>query len=145
MFCHKKTDPQSLDFWSNYWGSAQFFCATHSPFIVQSLENGELIALDQEIDSPYSGRSIEDIAEDIMQVSTPQYSEKKQEMFQAAQNFLEAIKTSTSSEDLEKLREQMELLQAQYSDNPAYYALLKMKLLEKEAMLHAAGKQRKKP
>lgn len=123
----------------------QFFCATHSPFIVQSLENGELIALDQEIDSPYSGRSIEDIAEDIMQVSTPQYSEKKQEMFQAAQNFLEAIKTSTSSEDLEKLREQMELLQAQYSDNPAYYALLKMKLLEKEAMLHAASKQGKKP
>lgn len=66
-------------------------------------------------------------------------------MFQAAQDFLEAIKTSTSSEDLEKLREQMELLQAQYSDNPAYYALLKMKLLEKEAMLHAAGKQGKKP
>ena len=23
MFCHKKTDPQSLDFWSNYWGAAQ--------------------------------------------------------------------------------------------------------------------------
>jgi hypothetical protein len=20
VFCHKKTDPQSLDFWSNYWG-----------------------------------------------------------------------------------------------------------------------------
>ena len=119
----------------------QFFCATHSPFIIQSLEPGELIALDQEIDSPYSGRSIEDIAEDIMQVSTPQYSEKKQEMFQATQDFLVALKTAASSEDLKKLRERMDLLQAQYSDNPAYYALLKMKLLEKEAILHATGEQ----
>ena len=65
----------------------QFFCATHSPFIVQSLENGELIALDQEIDSPYSGRSIEDIAEDIMQVSTPQYSEKNRKCFKQPKIF----------------------------------------------------------
>lgn len=65
----------------------QFFCATHSPFIVQSLENGELIALDQEIDSPYSGRSIEDIAEDIMQVSTPRYSEKNRKCFKQPKIF----------------------------------------------------------
>lgn len=24
IFCHKKTDLQSLDFWSNFWGSVQF-------------------------------------------------------------------------------------------------------------------------
>ena len=40
----------------------QFICATHSPFIIQSLEEGELITLDQQLDSEYSGESIEDIA-----------------------------------------------------------------------------------
>lgn len=55
----------------------QFICATHSPFIIQSLEDGELIALDTELDEEYSGQSIEDIAEDIMQVPIVQYSEKR--------------------------------------------------------------------
>ena len=41
----------------------QFICATHSPFIIQSLEPGELIALDTFLDEEYSGQSIEDIAE----------------------------------------------------------------------------------
>lgn len=58
----------------------QFICATHSPFIIQSLEQGELIVLDSVLDDEYSGQSIEDIAEDIMNVSMPQYSEKKQKL-----------------------------------------------------------------
>ncbi len=44
----------------------QFICATHSPFIIQSLEEGELITLDQPLDSEYSGEGLEDIAEDII-------------------------------------------------------------------------------
>lgn len=118
----------------------QFFCATHSPFIIQSLENGELQVLDQEVTGKYSGRSIEDIAADIMQVSTPMYSEKKQEMLTTAERYLKALKGAASEEDLKKLREQMDYLQAQYSDNPAYYALLKMKLLEKEMQINEASK-----
>ena len=55
----------------------QFICATHSPFIIQSLEPGELIALDTFLDEEYSGQSIEDIAEDIMKVPMVQYSVKK--------------------------------------------------------------------
>ena len=41
----------------------QFICATHSPFIIQSLEPGELTTLDTILDEAYSGQSIEDIAE----------------------------------------------------------------------------------
>ena len=62
----------------------QFICATHSPFIIQSLEPGELITLDTILDEEYSGQSIEDIAEDIMNVPLVQYSEKKVKMYQAA-------------------------------------------------------------
>lgn len=70
----------------------QFICATHSPFIIQSLEPGELITLDTILDEEYSGKSIEDIAEDIMDVPIVQYSEKKVKMYNAAKEYFEALK-----------------------------------------------------
>ena len=90
----------------------QFICATHSPFIIQSLEEGELITLDQQLDSEYSGESIEDIAEDVMGVEMAQYSEKKRKMYKAAQNYLKALEQAESQEDLDALRNEMDRLEA---------------------------------
>lgn len=103
----------------------QFVCATHSPFIIQSLEDGELHTLDQALEDEYSGESIEDIAEDIMGVEMPQYSEKKRKMFKAAQVYYKALEQCHSPEQLEELRKELELLEAEYNDNPAYLALIK--------------------
>lgn len=55
----------------NLFPKIQFICATHSPFIIQSLEDGELITLDRKLDSEYAGEGIEDIAEDVMGVKMP--------------------------------------------------------------------------
>lgn len=105
----------------------QFICATHSPFIIQSLEEGELITLDQTLDSEYSGESIEDIAEDIMGVKMVQYSEKKRKMYEAAKDYFDSLEKSVSKEELEKLRQRMNRLEAEYSKNPAYLALMEQK------------------
>lgn len=110
----------------------QFICATHSPFIIQSLEPGELIALDTTLDEAYSGQSIEDIAEDIMMVPTPQYSEKKMKMYKAAEEYFSALKEDVSKERLMELKERLDVLSAEYSDNPAYSAWMKQKYLEKK-------------
>ena len=110
----------------------QFICATHSPFIVQSLENGELIVLDGELDEEYSGQSIEDISEDIMQVPVVQYSEKKLKMYEVAEKYFHALKKCTSEEELGKLKEELDYWSSIYSDNPAYSALMKQKYLEKK-------------
>lgn len=110
----------------------QFICATHSPFIIQSLEPGELIVLDAILEEEYSGQSIEDIAEEIMKVPVPKYSEKKQKMYEAAEEYLNALKQNISEEKLQKLKERLDLLSSEYSDNPAYCALLKQKYLEKK-------------
>lgn len=110
----------------------QFICATHSPFIIQSLEPGELIALDTILDEEYSGQSIEDIAEDIMNVPIAQYSEKKLKMYKAAEEYFKALKGSVSLEELQALKEQLDILSAEYSDNPAYNAWMKQKYLEKK-------------
>ena len=120
----------------------QFICATHSPFIIQSLEEGELITLDQQLDSEYSGESIEDIAEDVMGVEMAQYSEKKRKMYKAAQNYLKALERAESQEDLDALRNEMDRLEAMYSENPAYLALIEQENLVKkqEVKDNEAGK-----
>lgn len=109
----------------------QFICATHSPFIIQSLEPGELIALDSILDEEYSGQSIEDISEDIMNVPMVQYSEKKMKMYKAAKEYFDALKKTTSEEELTALKTQLDVLSAEYSDNPAYNAWMQQKYLEK--------------
>lgn len=105
----------------------QFICATHSPFIIQSLEDGELITLDRKLDSEYAGEGIEDIAEDVMGVKMPQYSEKKRKMYDAAAEFYDAVKEGKTQKDIEELGKKLTVLEANYSDNPAYLALMRQK------------------
>ena len=81
-----------VDILKELFPKVQFICATHSPFIIQSLEPGELITLDSILDEEYSGQSIEDIAEDVMNVKIAQYSEKKVEMYEAAEKYFKALK-----------------------------------------------------
>ena len=117
----------------------QFIATTHSPFVIQSLEAGELISLDEEqyVNAPYSGQSIEDIAEEIMGVEIPQYSQKKQEMYKAAAAYYEALDRAASEEDLEKLREELMLLSEKYGDNVAYYAFIEQKYHAKKVAIEA--------
>lgn len=103
----------------------QFICATHSPFIIQSLEPGELITLDQPVTEAYSGESIEDIAENHMGVEMPQYSDKKIKMMEAAERFYQALEQNDSQEQIDALRRELVRLEAEYSDNPAYLALIR--------------------
>ena len=67
-----------------------------------------------------------------MGVEMPQYSEKKIRMYEAASRYLEALKNCTSKRELEKLRQEMVRLEAEYDDNPAYLALIRQKYTAKE-------------
>lgn len=109
----------------------QFICASHSPFIIQSLKEGQLISLDGKIEDSYSGQSIEDIAEDIMGIENPQYSDEKQEMYILAEKYFTKLNKAGSKSDLEPIKEKLDYLTARFGDNPAYYAFLKQKYLEK--------------
>ena len=100
----------------------QFICATHSPFIIQSLEEGELITLDQPLVSEYSGEGLEDIAEDIMGVVMTQYSEKKRKIYEVSREYFAALKDAKTQDEIEKLGKQLAELEAEYSENPAYMA-----------------------
>lgn len=111
----------------------QFLCATHSPFIVQSLEKGQLISMEGQIEDEYAGQSIEDIAEDIMGVVNPQYSDERRKMYELAQEYFAELNGVHTREGLKIIREKLDVLTARFGDNPAYYAFLNQKYLEKTA------------
>ena len=128
---HPTWQRRIVDILKNLFPKVQFICATHSPFIIQSLEPGELITLDTILDEEYSGQSIEDIAEDIMNVPIAQYSDKKVKMYKAAEEYFYALNQGTSEKELQELKKRLDVLSAQYSDNPAYNAWMQQKYLEK--------------
>jgi predicted ATP-binding protein involved in virulence len=107
----------------------QFFATTHSPFIIQSLHQGKLINLNDTPYSEYEGKSIEDIAEDIMGIELPQYSRRKLAMLKAAEEYYQALNSinKNNQKEVEELKERLDQLIVPFSDDPAYHAFLNMK------------------
>ncbi|MEY4905685.1 MAG: hypothetical protein RLZZ292_3500 [Bacteroidota bacterium] len=107
----------------------QFIITTHSPFIVQELNSSELINLEGgEPGSDPWRKSIEDIAEDEMNVQNVQRSTRFQAMEEVAAKYytlIEQGKTSQNSEDVAFLKQQLDDLELVFNDDPAYVALLK--------------------
>lgn len=81
----------------------QFVASTHSPFIIQSLEKGELRNLDKDVKEDkyveYNNMSVEDITEDIMGVDLPQWSEKKKQMYEASKAYFRALEEFKDADD----------------------------------------------
>ena len=126
----------------------QFIASSHSPFILQSLEPGEVIDLDQAslaadiealplgIAAPgpgtaFSNRSIEDIVEGVMGVPIPQRGQRYQDMHNAAKEYFALLEKAPDAapEDKRALKESLDKLSAPFSDNVAYHAFLEMKRL----------------
>lgn len=121
----------------------QFIVTTHSPFIIQSLNSGQLINLgtfDDELPSPdvvnkeeYANKSVEDITETVMGVEMPQKSERYLDMMRAAEEYFRLLRTEPEDlESQEALKHRLDELSEPYSDDPAYMALLK---IERETRL----------
>lgn len=110
----------------------QFIVTTHSPFIIQSLEPGELITLDDDDGIPdheYADRSIEDVVEGVQGVDLPQMSERRRKMFEVAEEYYRLLEEAdgADAEEKERIKRQLDELTAPFSDNVAYHAFLNVK------------------
>lgn len=108
----------------------QFVATTHSPFLVQSLQSDEVISLDNDIvglNTHPELYSLEEVAEYKMGVPNPQRSKKFQDMQQAAENFY-ALLASNDQNKIKTAKNVYDQLACEFSDNPAYLALLKSEL-----------------
>lgn len=111
----------------------QFVATTHSPFIIQETNEGELFKLQNNDQVSIGGAneySLEDIAEYLQQVSDPAWSIRKKEMYNAAKEYFELLnklKPNTNVHELDQIREKLNILGKSYSDNVAYTAFLEQK------------------
>ena len=113
-----------------HFENIQFVVTSHSPFILQSLDQGKIINLDH-IDNPEQdadqwNRGVEDIVTEVMGVDTPR-SALYQQMVEVAQKYyalLDAGKPRTDTE-VKQLSDELDRYELEFSEHPAYVALLK--------------------
>lgn len=105
----------------------QFFCTTHSPFLIQSLNKGSLIQLGEVHTGEFVDSSIEDIVEDVQGVELPQKSKRYHLMMKAAEDYYSKLNeiSSNNDETIENLKTKLDELTIPYSDDPAFSAFLK--------------------
>ena len=110
----------------------QFVCTSHSPFIIQSIDAGELRLLDAaEGHIEYADRPIEDIAEDVQGISMPQRSRRSQEFTAAAERYFQLLRSSgkDGSEELHAAESAYRLAAQRYSENPGLEAILRLEAM----------------
>lgn len=108
----------------------QFVATTHSPFILQTLRDGELISLDPEGEGSYANRGIEEITVSVMGIESPQITPRYLEMLDAAKDYFVALEKAetTKPQVRSALRRRLNKLSRKYADNPAYQAFLELQL-----------------
>jgi predicted ATP-binding protein involved in virulence len=111
----------------------QFIATSHSPFIIQSLptiEGVKLINLDDAASHDVRDQSIEDIAETIQGVELPQRSQRHIDMMHKAEKYFAMLKDESKSTEAERAAARREIeAMDQFSDNPAYQAIIRMQEL----------------
>ncbi len=109
----------------------QFIATTHAPLIIQSLQAGELIDLNDGSTGDYVNRSPEDILEQEMNVTLPQRSERSQKMIAAAEEYYRVLETAktTQNGNLASLKQRLDELTEPFADNEAYIAFLRSERL----------------
>lgn len=110
----------------------QFVCTSHSPFIIQSLDDGELRLLDPAEEGPeYADRPIEDIAEDLQGIHMPQRSARAEEFIRATAHYFRLLGAAGGSvtPQLSAAEAAYRLAAERYSENPGLEAILRLEAL----------------
>ena len=108
--------------------AVQFIATTHSPFIVQTLREGELIMLEGQTIPEVGNRGIDEIARGLMGVKHPETNDRYFAMKDAAKNYLLTLEEAAIAPE-EKLQAYLDRLAQgidQFADNPAYQAFLEL-------------------
>ncbi|MCP1601732.1 putative ATP-binding protein involved in virulence [Aeromonas caviae] len=118
--------PSLMDCFENI----QFVVTSHSPFILQSLDQGKIINLDRaqnpEQNADQWNRGVEDIVTEVMGVDTPR-SALYERMMATAGEYYDLLDAGRPLDDakVKVLSDQLDQYELEFSEHPAYVALLK--------------------
>jgi predicted ATP-binding protein involved in virulence len=117
----------------NSFPNIQFFVTTHSPFLIQETENGQLIKLkNSERDLNFVGaedKSIEDIAEQIQERNNPQWSTKRKKLYDVGQKYYAKMAEGAT---MNGLKEEMTEAEKVFTKDTLFYPYLEaLKAMQK--------------
>ena len=140
LHLHPEWQRQIVSSLKNTFPKVQFVTTTHSPFLIQETEENQLIKLKNnqiETIGEANNLSIEDIVEEFQDVENPQWSLKRQLMFEKSKEYYKAVKEGTESVEL---KNELDEAMKPFSGDTAYYAILEQERLVKEADNHETNK-----
>ncbi|HWB05434.1 MAG TPA: AAA family ATPase [Verrucomicrobiales bacterium] len=129
LHLHPKWQRRVVENLRQAFPNLQFICTTHSPFVVQTLREGELIPMDAQPVPETGNLTIEEIARGLMGVKRTDVSPRYEEMKQAARDYLTTLEEAARA-PADKLAEYERRLSegiGPYADNPAFQAFLELK------------------
>jgi predicted ATP-binding protein involved in virulence len=129
LHLHPKWQRRVIEDLRRTFPKIQFIATTHSPFLIQTLREGELMMLDGEPTTGYAGRGIEEVVRYIMGVEMPETSPRFAEMKEVASEYFKILEQGKAVDESkkQKLKLKLEAMTAPYADNPAYVAFLEQK------------------
>lgn len=157
---HPKWQQMVVPLLKDLFPACQFIATTHSPFVIQSLQPGELVVLkhlefEDEVNSAavdgegsimsnhqapppppinYSDNSIENISEQLMGIKMPQKSKRYLDMVRAAEEYYELLDRTKKApaDEKESLKGRLDEKLIPFERDPAFVAFLKF---QREAKL----------
>ncbi len=128
LHLHPKWQREVADKLRKTFPNIQFIATTHSPFIVQSLRNDELILLDDKIIGDFENRGLEEVTTKVMGIEDPNVTPRYRDMLNTAKEYFQTLNEIPKAEHskIATLKRKLTKLSHRYADNPAYQAFLEM-------------------
>ena len=142
LHLHPKWQKEITNILTTLFPKVQFIATTHSPFIIQSQTASSIIKIDENttpLKADATQMSLEDIAELIQKIPTPQMSLQKIKMFETAKEYFEKLdlleKGELLQEEVKAVKDRLDEVSILFEDNMAYVAFLERKRLVTESKL----------
>ena len=132
LYLHPHWQRHILHDLQNAFPCIQFIVSTHSPFIIQSLKSKQLVSFDEgaDVDGEPFREGLEDIVALRMGLEQDIRSVRYEEMVKVAQELFDAA--DAKAENMELIRQKLVAMEAEFSDDPAYLAMVRNEVKSKQ-------------
>lgn len=125
---HPKWQRMIVPMLERLFPACQFIATTHSPFVVQAVDERKVQHLDGKFMGTFKDRGIEEIAVKVMGIEHPEVGKRYLEMLDTAREYFRVLEQAKEANPRRRteLKNRLNELSRRYADNPAYQAYLEL-------------------